>query len=118
MDVHLNKRALGDKGIYKKLYRLAKARDKKARDQDEVKCIKDEEGKRHCVGYLEYNERHRDFGYCRWIRVEEVKSVISKMSRGRATGPDETPEEFGKSTDRAGMEWLIGMFNTAKMPEK
>ncbi|KAK4736767.1 hypothetical protein R3W88_000464 [Solanum pinnatisectum] len=74
------------------------------------------------LGDLEYIERHRDFGYCRWIKVEEVKSVISKMSRGRATRLDEIPEEFGKSTDRAGIEWLISMFNimfnTTKMHEE
>ncbi|XP_070036878.1 uncharacterized protein LOC142166452 [Nicotiana tabacum] len=32
-------------GGYKKLYRLSKMREKKARDQDQVKCIKDNDGK-------------------------------------------------------------------------
>ncbi|KAG5606591.1 hypothetical protein H5410_028083 [Solanum commersonii] len=44
------------------------------------------------------------------------------MSRGRATRPDEIPVEFWKSTDKAGLEWLTGLFNvilkTTKMPDE
>lgn len=54
--------------------------------------------------------------------VEEVTRAISKMCRVRATGPNEIPVEFWKSSGGVGMEWLTELFNvifkTAKMPEE
>ena len=44
---------------------------------------------------LEYS-KIRDFGYCRCIKVEEVKSAINKMSKGRATGPNEISIKYPK----------------------
>ncbi|XP_070017952.1 uncharacterized protein [Nicotiana sylvestris] len=125
------------KGGYKKLFRLAKAREIKARDLDQVGCIKDEEGRvlmeeaqikqrwqpyfhKHLnkegdenivVGELGNSESYRDFRYCRRIKVGEVVGAMGKMSRGKVTGPDKIPVEFWKYMDRAGLEWLARVFN-------
>ncbi|XP_070020613.1 uncharacterized protein [Nicotiana sylvestris] len=101
----------------KKLFRLAKRKERKARDLDQVRCIKDDDGrvlmedsqiKRRwqtyfqkllnevgdrdiVLGELEHSESHSDFGYCRRIKVEEVAGAMSKKSRGKATRPNKIP---------------------------
>ncbi|KAG5571647.1 hypothetical protein H5410_061413 [Solanum commersonii] len=139
--------AMGDKGGDKKLYRLIK-QERGRLDLDQVKCIKEEEGKvlvdeisikqrwrRYfhkllneegggdiVLNDLAHSEGLRDFGYCRCFRIEEVIRAISRMGRGRATGPDEISVDFWKSADKAGIEWLTRLFNvifkTAKMPDE
>ncbi|KAF3638604.1 hypothetical protein FXO37_24292 [Capsicum annuum] len=70
---------------------LAKAKEQRACDLDQVKCIKGEDGT-----VLVEDALIRK----RLIKVEEVKG--GRMRRGRATGSDEIPVDFWKSTGGAG----------------
>ncbi|XP_060212031.1 uncharacterized protein LOC132639606 [Lycium barbarum] len=139
---------LGFKGGHRKWYRVAKMGERRARDLDQVKCIKNENGKvlveeahirrrwqeyfhkilneggdRDIVlGELEQSMMCRDFRYCRFIKVLEVHGVIRKMRKGRATGQDKIPVDFWKTAGEVGMEWLTILFNvifrTAKILEE
>ncbi|XP_070003841.1 uncharacterized protein [Nicotiana sylvestris] len=117
---------LEGRGRDKRLFWLAKEREKKARDLEHVKCFKDEKGrvllddrlirrrwqtyfhsllneegdKSTVLGNLELSESHCNFGYCRQIRVNKVDGAMCKMSRSKVTGPDEIPVEFWKSASK------------------
>jgi len=65
----------------------------------------------------------KDFGCCRCFRVEKVRRVISRMGKGRMTGPDdEIPMKFYKRTYKVGVKSLTRLFNvifkTTKMLDK
>ncbi|KAH1256215.1 LINE-1 retrotransposable element ORF2 protein [Glycine max] len=138
--------ALGTRDGERSIYRLAKGRERKTRDLDQVKCVKDEEGKvlvhekdikerwkayfhnlfNDGYGYdsssLDTREEDRNYKYYRRIQKQEVKEVLKRMSNGKAVGPDNIPIEVWKTLGDRGLEWLTELFNeimrSKRMPEE
>ncbi|KAH1262945.1 Phosphoinositide phospholipase C 6 [Glycine max] len=138
--------ALGTRDGERSIYRLAKGRERKTRDLDQVKCVKDEEGKvlvhekdikerwkayfhnlfNDGYGYdsssLDTREEDRNYEYYRRIQKQEVKEALKRMSNGKAVGPDNIPIEVWKTLGDRGLEWLTELFNeimrSKRMPEE
>ncbi|KAL5138398.1 Craniofacial development protein 2 [Glycine soja] len=124
--------ALGTRDGERSIYRLAKGRERKTRDLDQVKCVKDEEGKvlvhekdikerwkayfhnlfNDGYGYdsssLDTREEDRNYKYYRRIQKQEVKEALKRMSNGKAVGPDNIPIEFNKRRRVSNSEVKIG----------
>ncbi|KAL5144498.1 Craniofacial development protein 2 [Glycine soja] len=119
--------ALGTRNGERSIYRLAKGRERKTRDLDHVKCVKDEEGKvlvhekdikerwkvyfhnlfNDGYGYdsssLDTREDDRNYKYYRRIQKQEVKEALKRMSNGKAVGPDNIPIEVWKTLGDRGL---------------
>ncbi|XP_013169614.1 PREDICTED: uncharacterized protein LOC106119245, partial [Papilio xuthus] len=116
----------------KHLFRIARERERSARDINHIKCIKDDEGKvlmddddikQRWKEYFEklMNEENIwsgvleevpvNIGMVKEISVEEVKKAVQGMKNGKAVGPDGIPVEVWKLLKADGWVWLTLFFN-------
>ncbi|KAM1298066.1 hypothetical protein ACFX2F_024919 [Malus domestica] len=119
------------------IYKLAKAREKKTRDLNQVRCIKDEDGKvlatenavkdrwrgyfhnlfnegperSISLGELSNSEECRNYSFYRRIRKEEVVVALKKMKHRKAVGRDDILIEVWKALGETGIAWLTDLFN-------
>jgi len=116
----------------KDLYRLAKQKDRAGKDIQQVRVIKDAEGKvltgvdeilMRWKDYFEKlmneeNMRERRTDEMRIVHEEveeiseeEVWSALRKMKEGKAVGPDNLPAEVWKCLGEVGVRFLTRLFN-------
>ncbi|XP_071693102.1 uncharacterized protein [Rutidosis leptorrhynchoides] len=132
--------------LYKKLdskegandiYRIAKARERRRMDLDNIKFIKNEAGqtlvkedeiRKRWEEYLsslfvggrpehhedlqdaDIEQSHNDMD-CERISQEEVRLALRKMGRNKSVGPDQIPIEAWRCLGDAGVRWLTCLFN-------
>jgi Reverse transcriptase (RNA-dependent DNA polymerase) len=137
---------LGTKEGEKCIYKLAKIRDRKTRDLNHIRCIKDE-NQRLLVRDDEVKERWRSYfdrlfngeserghvelenafddanrRFVRRIKVSEVKESLKRMKSSKALGPDNIPIEVWKCLGDVALVWLTNLFNkilhSNKMPDE
>ncbi|KAK3546774.1 hypothetical protein QTP86_001526 [Hemibagrus guttatus] len=127
----------------KDLYRLARQRDRDGKDVQQVKVIKDRDGRvltseesvqRRWKEYFEElmneeNEREKRVEGVNSveqevdkIRKDEVRKALKRMKSGKAFGPDDIPVEVWKCLGEAAVEFLTSLFNrvleSERMPEE
>ncbi|KAK3563338.1 hypothetical protein QTP86_021817, partial [Hemibagrus guttatus] len=127
----------------KDLYRLARQRDRDGKDVQQVRVIKDRDGRvltseesvqRRWKEYFEElmneeNEREKRVEGVNSveqkvdkIRKDEVRKALKRMKSGKAVGPDDIPVEVWKSLGEAAVEFLANLFNrvleSERMPEE
>ncbi|KAK3519670.1 hypothetical protein QTP86_005327 [Hemibagrus guttatus] len=124
------------------LYSLARQRDRDGKDVQQVRVIKDRDGRVRTSEesvqrrWKEYFEELMNEENEREKRVEGVNSVEQKvdkirkegrkalksMKSGKAVGPDDIPVEIWKCLGEAAVEFLTSLFNrvleSEKMPEE
>ncbi|KAK3535564.1 hypothetical protein QTP70_016834 [Hemibagrus guttatus] len=127
----------------KDLYRLARQRDRDGKDVQQVRVIKDRDGKvltseesvqRRWKEYFEElmneeNEREKRVKGVNSveqkvdkIRKDEVRKALKRMKSGKAVRPDDIPVEVWKCLGEAAVEFLASLFNrvleSERMPEE
>ncbi|MCJ8736375.1 hypothetical protein PDJAM_G00257640 [Pangasius djambal] len=127
----------------KDLYRLARQRDRDGKDMQQVRVIKDRDGRvltseesvqRRWKEYFEElmneeNEREKRVEEVTSveqkvdkIRKDEVRKALKRMKSRKAVGPDDIPVEVWKCLGEAAVEFLTSLFNrvleSEKMPEE
>ncbi|KAK3558484.1 hypothetical protein QTP86_018133, partial [Hemibagrus guttatus] len=116
----------------KDLYRLARQRDRDGKDVQQVRVIKDRDGRvltseesvqRRWKEYFEElmneeNEREKRVEGVNSveqkvdkIRKDEVRKALKRMKSGKAVGPDDIPVEVWKCLREAAVEFLASLFN-------
>ncbi|KAK3512367.1 hypothetical protein QTP70_007366 [Hemibagrus guttatus] len=114
------------------LYRLARQRDRDGKDVQQVRVIKDRDGRvltseesvqRRWKEYFEElmneeNEREKRVEGVNSveqkvdkIRKDEVRKALKRMKSGKAVGPDDIPVEVWKCLGEAAVEFLASLFN-------
>ncbi|KAK3507750.1 hypothetical protein QTP70_035081, partial [Hemibagrus guttatus] len=123
--------------------RLARQRDRDGKDVQQVRVIKDRDGRvltseesvqRRWKEYFEElmneeNDREKRVEGVNSveqkvdkIRKDEVRKALKRMKSGKAVGPDDIPVEVWKCLGEAAVEFLTSLFNrvleSEKMPEE
>ena len=130
----------------KDVYRIARLRERRTRDFNQVKCIKDEND-RLLVKEDEIKNRWREYfdklfneesdsssieledladstnRHFVWrFQEAEVKGALKRMKSGKSVGPDDIPIEVWRCFGDAGIRWLTKLFNNIfksnKMPDE
>ena len=133
---------LGTPEGQKKIFRIAKARNKATKDFTHIRQMKDEHGsvitdndkiKNRWEAYFDrlLNEENPrvvfgdgvpNEGITSGISRDEVKRALKKMKNGKACGPDEIPAEVWKSLGEEGVDVLWDLmqkiYQEEKMPEE
>ncbi|KAK3553056.1 hypothetical protein QTP86_031184, partial [Hemibagrus guttatus] len=127
----------------KDLYRLARQRDRDGKDVQQVRVIKDRDGRvltseesvqRRWKEYFEElmneeNEREKRVEGVNSVEQkvdkigkDEVRKALKRMKSGKAVGPDDIPVEVWKCLGEAAVEFLTSLFNrvleSERMPEE
>ncbi|KAK3565386.1 hypothetical protein QTP86_007665 [Hemibagrus guttatus] len=127
----------------KDLYRLARQRDRDGKDVQQVRVIKDRDGRvltseeivqKRWKEYFEElmneeNERGKRVEGVNSveqkvdkIRKDEVRKALKRMKNGKAVGPDDISVEVWKCLGEAAVEFLTSLFNrvleSERMPEE